>query len=200
MWEGVTMRCGDLARTTAETKISASLNLDGEGLAEVNTGVGFFDHMLTLLAKHSFCDVQLQAEGDLYVDCHHTVEDCGIVLGQMLQKCVGDKKGIHRYGECYLPMDEALVQVVIDFSGRPYFVLNGEIPRTVLGNFDTEMTEEFFRALASEAKMTLHIRIIYGKNTHHIIEAVFKAFARALAEAVAYDSRVKGVMSSKGSL
>lgn len=194
------MRCSDLSRVTAETKISASLDLDGEGIADVNTGVGFFDHMLTLLAKHGFCNLKMQAEGDLDVDCHHTVEDCGIVLGKLLQECVGDKKGIHRYGECFIPMDEALVQVVIDFSGRPYLVLTGDIPRTILGNFDTEMTEEFFRAVASEAKMTLHIRIIYGKNTHHIIEAVFKAFARAFAEAVAYDSRVKGVMSSKGSL
>ncbi len=194
------MRCSNISRVTAETQITASLNIDGEGICQIDTGVGFFDHMLTLFSKHSFCDLNLQAKGDLHVDCHHTVEDCGIVLGKMLAECVGDKKGMHRYGECFLPMDEALVQAVIDFSGRPYLVVQGEIPANKLGDFDTEMTEEFFRAVASEAKMTLHIRVIYGKNTHHIVEAVFKAFARALAEAVAYDNRVKGVMSSKGSL
>lgn len=194
------MRCSNISRETAETQITASLNIDGEGACKIDTGVGFFDHMLTLFSKHSFCDLNLQAKGDLYVDCHHTVEDCGIVLGKMLAECVGDKKGMHRYGECFLPMDETLVQAVIDFSGRPYLVVQGEIPANKLGDFDTEMTEEFFRAVASEAKMTLHIRVIYGKNTHHIVEAIFKAFARALAEAVAYDSRVKGVMSSKGSL
>lgn len=194
------MRCSNISRETAETQITASLNIDGEGACKIDTGVGFFDHMLTLFSKHSFCDLNLQAKGDLHVDCHHTVEDCGIVLGKMLAECVGDKKGMHRYGECFLPMDETLVQAVIDFSGRPYLVVQGEIPANKLGDFDTEMTEEFFRAVASEAKMTLHIRVIYGKNTHHIVEAIFKAFARALAEAVAYDSRVKGVMSSKGSL
>lgn len=194
------MRCSNISRETAETQITASLNIDGEGTCQIDTGVGFFDHMLTLFSKHSFCDLNLQAKGDLHVDCHHTVEDCGIVLGKMLAECVGDKKGMHRYGECFLPMDETLVQAVIDFSGRPYLVVQGEIPANKLGDFDTEMTEEFFRAVASEAKMTLHIRVIYGKNTHHIVEAIFKAFARALAEAVAYDSRVKGVMSSKGSL
>lgn len=194
------MRCSNISRETAETQITASLNIDGEGACQIDTGVGFFDHMLTLFSRHSFCDLNLQAKGDLHVDCHHTVEDCGIVLGKMLAECVGDKKGMHRYGECFLPMDETLVQAVIDFSGRPYLVVQGEIPANKLGDFDTEMTEEFFRAVASEAKMTLHIRVIYGKNTHHIVEAIFKAFARALAEAVAYDSRVKGVMSSKGSL
>lgn len=194
------MRCSKIVRKTAETQITAELVLDGQGNSKIDTGVGFLNHMLTLFAKHGFCDLTMQAEGDLEVDCHHTVEDCGIVLGRLLSEAVGDKAGMHRYGECFIPMDETLAQVVLDFSGRPYLVLQGEIPSGKLGNYDTEMTEEFFRAVASEAKMTLHIRILYGKNTHHIIEAMFKAFARALAQAVALDSRVKGVMSSKGVL
>lgn len=155
--------------------------------------------MLTLLAKHSFSDLVMHAVGDLDVDSHHTVEDCGIVLGQALKEAVGDKAGIHRYGNCFLPMDEALVQVCLDFSGRPYLVFDADIPKVQLGIYDAEMTEEFFRALAMQAGLTLHIRV-YGKNTHHIIEAIFKGFARALAEAVAFDSRVHGVMSSKGTL
>lgn len=194
------MRCSKIVRETAETQITAELVLDGQGSSKIDTGVGFLNHMLTLFAKHGFCDLVMQAKGDLDVDCHHTVEDCGIVLGRLLSEAVGDKAGMHRYGECFIPMDEAMAQVVLDFSGRPYLVLQGEIPSGKLGSYDTEMTEEFFRAVASEAKMTLHIRILYGKNTHHIIEAVFKAFARAVAQAVAIDSRVKGVMSSKGVL
>lgn len=194
------MRSSKIVRETAETKITAELVLDGEGESRIDTGVGFLNHMLTLFAKHSFCNLNMQAKGDLEVDCHHTVEDCGIALGRLLNEAIGDKVGMHRYGECFIPMDEALAQVVLDFSGRPYLVLQGEIPTGKLGNYDTEMTEEFFRAVANEAKMTLHIRILYGKNTHHIIEAVFKAFARAVAQAAALDSRVKGVMSSKGVL
>lgn len=189
-----------LERRTLETGVSCELNLDGSGICDVNTGIGFFDHMLTLLAKHSFCDLTLHAVGDLDVDSHHTVEDCGIVLGQALRRAVGDKAGIHRYGSCFLPMDEALAQVCLDFSGRPYLVFEGEIPKVQLGIYDAEMTEEFFRAVAAEAGLTLHIRILYGKNTHHMIEAIFKGFARALAEAVAPDPRVHGVMSSKGAL
>ena len=194
------MRTASLERKTLETGISCELNLDGTGFCEVSTGIGFFDHMLTLLAKHSFCDLRLQAQGDLEVDSHHTVEDCGIVLGQVLKEALGNKEGIHRYGNCFLPMDEALVQVCLDFSGRPYLVFEGEIPKVTLGMYDAEMTEEFFRAVAVQAGITLHIRVLYGKNTHHIIEAIFKGFARAMAEAVAKDSRVKGVMSSKGVL
>ena len=174
--------------------------LDGSGSCEINTGIGFFDHMLTLLAKHSFSDLVVHAVGDLDVDSHHTVEDCGIVLGQALKEAVGDKAGIHRYGNCFLPMDEALVQVCLDFSGRPYLVFDADIPKVQLGIYDAEMTEEFFRALAMQAGLTLHIRVLYGKNTHHIIEAIFKGFARALSEAVGFDSRVHGVMSSKGTL
>lgn len=194
------MRSGSVERKTLETGVSAEWCLDGSGLCEINTGIGFFDHMLTLLAKHSFSDLTVHAVGDLDVDSHHTVEDCGIVLGQALRQAVGDKVGIYRYGNCFLPMDEALVQVCLDFSGRPYLVFEGDIPRVQLGIYDAEMTEEFFRALAVQAGLTLHIRILYGKNTHHMIEAIFKGFARALAEAVAMDARVHGVMSSKGSL
>ena len=194
------MRSGNVERKTLETGISAEWCLDGSGSCEINTGIGFFDHMLTLLAKHSFSDLVVHAVGDLDVDSHHTVEDCGIVLGQALKEAVGDKAGIHRYGNCFLPMDEALVLVCLDFSGRPYLVFDADIPKIQLGIYDAEMTEEFFRALAMQAGLTLHIRVLYGKNTHHIIEAIFKGFARALAEAVAFDSRVHGVMSSKGTL
>ncbi len=194
------MRKAAIERKTLETGVSAEWNIDGGGSCDINTGVGFFDHMLTLLAKHSFSDLTVQAVGDLDVDSHHTVEDCGIVLGQALREAVGDKAGIHRYGSCFLPMDEALAHVCLDFSGRPYLVFDAEIPKVQLGIYDAEMTEEFFRALAMNAGLTLHIRVLYGKNTHHIIEAIFKAFARALAEAVSLDGRVHGVMSSKGSL
>ena len=194
------MRCGSVERKTLETEIFAELNLDGTGICQVNTGIGFFDHLLTLFAKHSFCDLTLIAVGDLDVDSHHTVEDCGIVLGQALKEAISDNAGIHRYGNCFLPMDEALVQVVMDFSGRPYLVFDADIPKVQLGIYEAEMTEEFFRAVAMNAGITLHIRVLYGKNTHHIIEAMFKGFARALAEAVAFDDRVQGVMCSKGLL
>lgn len=194
------MRTAEIARQTLETKIELALNLDGEGKAEVATGIGFLDHMLVLLAKHAFLDLTVKASGDLEVDSHHTVEDCGIVLGQALKQAVGDKTGMHRYGSCFLPMDEALAHVVLDFSGRPILVWQAEVPKVTLGNLEAEMVEEFFRAVAAESGMTLHVRLLYGRNTHHIIEAIFKAFARALAEGVAIDSRVKGVMSSKGKL
>lgn len=194
------MRCGKVERKTLETGVSVEWNLDGKGSSEINTGIGFFDHMLVLLAKHSFSDLTVFANGDLDVDSHHTVEDCGIVLGQALSAAVGDKAGIHRYGNCFLPMDETLVQVCLDFSGRSYLAFEGDIPKVQLGIYDAEMTEEFFRAVAMQAGITLHIRILYGKNTHHIIEAIFKGFARALAEAVAIDAKVHGVMSSKGAL
>lgn len=193
-------RCAEIERKTAETLVSVKLNLDGEGKCEIATGLGFLDHMLTLLAKHSFMDLTVKAKGDLEVDSHHTVEDIGIVLGEALREALGDKAGIHRYGNCFIPMDETLAQVCLDFSGRPFLVFGAEIPKIVLGNFDTEMTEEFFRAVAMHCGLTLHIRVLYGSNVHHIIEAIFKAFARAVAEAAAMDSRVKGVMSSKGVL
>ena len=194
------VRRAEIERKTAETQISIKLNLDGEGTCDIATGIGFLDHMLTLLAKHSFMDLTVKAKGDLEVDSHHTVEDIGIVLGEALQEALGDKAGIHRYGNCFIPMDETLAQVCLDFSGRPFLVFGAEIPKIQLGNYDTEMTEEFFRAVAVHCGLTLHIRVLYGSNVHHIIEAIFKAFARAVAEATAVDPRVKGVMSSKGVL
>ena len=193
-------RRAEIERKTAETQISVKLNLDGEGKCDIATGIGFLDHMLTLLAKHSFMDLTVKAKGDLEVDSHHTVEDIGIVLGEALQEALGDKAGIHRYGNCFIPMDETLAQVCLDFSGRPFLVFDAEIPKIQLGNYDTEMTEEFFRAVAMHCGLTLHIRVLYGSNVHHVIEAIFKAFARAVAEAAAGDPKVKGVMSSKGVL
>ena len=193
-------RRAEIERKTAETQISIKLNLDGEGTCDIATGIGFLDHMLTLLAKHSFMDLTVKAKGDLEVDSHHTVEDIGIVLGEALREALGDKAGIHRYGNCFIPMDETLAQACLDFSGRPFLVFGAEIPKIKLGNYDAEMTEEFFRAVAMHCGLTLHIRVLYGSNVHHIIEAIFKAFARAVAEAAAVDPRVKGVMSSKGVL
>ena len=193
-------RRAEIERKTAETQISIKLNLDGEGTCDIATGIGFLDHMLTLLAKHSFMDLTVKAKGDLEVDSHHTVEDIGIVLGEALREALGDKAGIHRYGNCFIPMDETLAQACLDFSGRPFLVFGAEIPKIKLGNYDAEMTEEFFRAVAMHCGLTLHIRVLYGSNVHHIIEAIFKAFARAVAQAAAVDPRVKGVMSSKGVL
>ena len=193
-------RCAIIERKTAETQVAIKLNLDGEGKCEIATGIGFLDHMLNLFAKHGFMDLTVKAKGDLEIDSHHTVEDIGIVLGEALKEALGDKAGIHRYGNCFIPMDETLAQVCLDFSGRPFLVFGAEIPKVQLGNYETEMTEEFFRAVAMNCGLTLHIRVLYGSNAHHIIEAIFKAFARAVAEAVAMDPRVKGVMSSKGVL
>jgi imidazoleglycerol-phosphate dehydratase len=194
------MRKGQIIRETLETKVQIEINLDGSGQASINTGVGFLDHMLNLLAKHAFLDLRVEAKGDLEVDSHHTVEDCGLALGQALRQALGDKKGIHRYGSCLLPMDEALAQIALDFSGRPFLVWKADIPKVMLGNMEAEMGEEFFRAVAMESGMTLHVRLLEGNNTHHMLEAIFKGFARALSEAVANDPRVKGVMSSKGAL
>jgi imidazoleglycerol-phosphate dehydratase len=193
-------RCAVIERKTAETQAAIKLDLDGEGKCEIATGIGFLDHMLTLLAKHSFMDLTVKAKGDLEVDSHHTVEDIGIVLGEALKEALGDKTGIHRYGNCFIPMDETLAQVCLDFSGRPFLIFGADIPKIKIGNYEAEMTEEFFRAVAMNCGLTLHIRVLYGSNVHHIIEAIFKAFARSIAEAVAIDPRVKGVMSSKGVL
>ncbi|MCI2099270.1 MAG: imidazoleglycerol-phosphate dehydratase HisB [Succiniclasticum sp.] len=195
-----TERKATVERKTLETQVALILSLDGTGQADVRTGIGFLDHMLTLLAKHGFLDLTVRAQGDLDVDSHHTVEDVGIVLGDALARALGAKEGIHRYGNCFLPMDETLAQVCLDCSGRPFLVFDAQIPKARLGAFDAEMAEEFFRAVAVHAGLTLHIRILYGANVHHQIEAIFKAFARALAEAVAPDPRVHGVMSSKGAL
>lgn len=195
-----TERKATVERKTLETQVALILSLDGTGQADVRTGIGFLDHMLTLLAKHGFLDLTVRAQGDLDVDSHHTVEDVGIVLGDALARALGAKESIHRYGNCFLPMDETLAQVCLDCSGRPFLVFDAQIPKARLGAFDAEMAEEFFRAVAVHAGLTLHIRILYGANVHHQIEAIFKAFARALAEAVAPDPRVHGVMSSKGAL
>jgi len=194
------MRTGTITRKTSETEVTVKLNLDGTGKTAVNTGVGFLDHMLTLLGKHGFLDLTVTAQGDLNVDSHHTVEDIGLALGQALKQALGDKTGIHRYGSCLLPMDEALAQIALDFSGRPFLVWTADIPRVMLGNMEAEMLEEFFRAVAMESGLTLHVNLLAGQNTHHKAEAIFKGFARALAEAVAIDPRVQGVMSSKGTL
>ncbi|SDM22709.1 imidazoleglycerol-phosphate dehydratase [Kandleria vitulina] len=195
------MREYSINRVTKETKIQLSLNLDGKGDANIDTGVGFLDHMLTLLAFHARMDLSLKCEGDLQVDSHHTVEDIGIALGIALKNALGEKRGIVRYGSFTIPMDEALVTVDLDLSGRSYLVYNAELPTAVLGNYETEMTEEFFRAFAYNSLMTLHINEHYGRNTHHIIEAMFKATGRALRKAVSIDEEFKDeVSSSKGVL
>lgn len=194
------MRETTLERETAETRITVSLRLDGKGAAAIDSGIGFFDHMLTLLAKHGLFDLTLKATGDLTVDGHHTVEDCGIVLGRALAACLGDKQGIRRYGTAFLPMDEALVMVALDISGRPFLACELNLPAAVLGSFATELVEEFLRALAVNAGITLYVRQLAGKNTHHIIEAVFKALGRALDEATGIDPRVTGIPSTKGVL
>lgn len=187
-------------RKTGETEIKSEINLYGEGKYDIKTGIGFFDHMLNLMARHGLIDVKLEARGDLQVDSHHTVEDVGIVLGQSFKKALGDKKGIKRYGTSFVPMDEALASVSIDISGRPYIVCDFNFTVEKLGEMDTELVEEFLRALAFNAGITLHARILYGKNNHHMIEAVFKALGRALREAVDRDEKINGVMSTKGTL
>ncbi len=193
-------RTSVVKRSTNETQIEISLNLDGKGIEEISTGVGFFDHMLTQICKHGFLDLKVLAKGDVEVDCHHTVEDVGIALGTALFEAVGDKKGICRYGSAYVPMDEALALCVVDISGRPFLKLDSPFSTPKIGDFDTEMVEEFFRALAFNAKITLHMRVLEGKNNHHICEAMFKAFGRALRAAVAIDPSLTGVMSTKGVL
>lgn len=193
-------RIAQLDRKTNETNITIEVNLDGEGIYNIDTGIGFFDHMLTLAARHGIMDLNIKAEGDLYVDAHHTVEDVGIALGKCIEKALGDKKGITRYGTSFLPMDETLAMISMDLSGRPYLVFEAEFSSPMVGEMDTELVEEFFRAVAFNAGITLHAKVLYGKNAHHMIEALFKAFGRALREAVAKDERIKGVMSTKGSL
>jgi imidazoleglycerol-phosphate dehydratase len=193
-------RTSDLSRQTKETRVNVSINLDGTGKSAPETGVGFFNHMLDLLARHSLIDMAIHAEGDLEVDSHHTVEDVGIVLGQCLEKALGDKRGIHRYGWAIVPMDESLAQVAVDLSGRPAFVFNVKFNGTQIGHFPTELVDEFFKALATSAKMNLHITVPYGTNNHHIAEAVFKATAKALRQAVSPDLRNPDVPSTKGSL
>jgi imidazoleglycerol-phosphate dehydratase len=189
-----------IERRTRETQIVLSLDLDGTGLSTIDTGIPFFTHMLEAWAKHGLMDLHLEAKGDLEVDLHHTVEDVGICLGKALKEALGDKRGIVRYGASFLPMDEALLHAAIDLSGRPYLVFNVPVERTRIANFDLDLLKEFFRAFAFNAEVTLHVTMHYGANLHHIAEAVFKAVARALAEATRLDPRVAGVPSTKGSL
>ena len=193
-------RTAMVKRQTRETNVEVSIDIDGDGESRINTGIGFLDHMLTLFAKHGLFTLEVKASGDLEVDCHHTAEDVGIVLGQVLAQATGDKAGIRRYGQFYVPMDEALALVVVDFSGRPYLAFEAELGQGRLGDFDVEMVEEFLRALAVNAGLTLHVRMLSGKNRHHIVEAIFKALGRAIAESLEKDPRVLGVPSSKGSL
>lgn len=193
-------RIATIERYTSETKIKCTLNLDGSGKADIHTGIGFFDHMMNSFARHGFFDLSLQVEGDLEVDTHHTVEDTGIVLGQAIAQAVGDKKGITRYGSQILPMDEALVMCALDLCGRPYLVCDLTLDREKVGDLETEMVREFFYAVSYGAAINLHIRQMSGANNHHIIEAAFKAFARALDAACAMDPRVSGVLSTKGAL
>ncbi|MBD3108563.1 imidazoleglycerol-phosphate dehydratase HisB [Bacillus sp. AGMB 02131] len=193
-------REGKVYRKTNETEIQLAFELDGEGKSALKTGVPFMDHMLDLVAKHGQFNLDIDANGDIEIDDHHTTEDIGICLGQAILQSLGDKKGIKRYGNAFVPMDDALAQVVIDLSNRPHLEFRGEWPSQKVGTFDTELVHEFLWKLALEARMNLHVIVHYGRNTHHIIEAIFKAFARALDEATLIDDRVKGVPSSKGML
>jgi len=193
-------RKAELSRKTTETDIELSLDLDGMGLSAVESGIGFFDHMLNLFAKHGLFNLTVEAKGDLDVDAHHTVEDIGIVLGNAIRTALGDKKSIKRYGHSFVPMDETLVMVVIDLGGRPFLVFDAEFTQDRVGGMDTELVEEFFRSVAFNTGMNLHIKVFYGSNNHHMIEAIFKAFGRALDEASRLDDRVEGVLSTKGTL
>ncbi|MCE8515046.1 imidazoleglycerol-phosphate dehydratase HisB [Ruegeria pomeroyi] len=195
------MRRASISRQTAETEISVELNLDGTGAYDNQTGVGFFDHMLDQLARHSLIDMTIRAKGDYHIDDHHTVEDTGIALGQALSAALGDKRGIRRYGECHLPMDDAQVRCALDLSGRPFLVWNVDLPTGKIGTFDTELVREFFQAFSTHGGITLHVDQLHGLNSHHIAEAAFKAVARALRQAVEADPR-KGdaIPSTKGTL
>lgn len=194
------MRTHQLSRSTTETNIELAFSIDGTGEANIQTGVGFLDHMLVLMTKHGQFDLQVTCDGDLEVDQHHTVEDIGIVLGQAFNKCIGLKEQIQRYASVTVPMDEALSTVSIDISGRPYLVFNVEGLKDKVGKFDTELIEEFFRGFINHAKVTLHINLMYGKNSHHIIESIFKSFGRTLAEASMINQNISGIPSTKGIL
>ena len=193
-------RTATINRETKETKISCTINLDGTGKFNIETGIGFFDHMLSGFAKHGFFDLDLKADGDLQVDAHHTVEDVGIVLGQAIREALGDKAGITRYGSFILPMDETLMLCALDLSGRPYFCYDVTTTVDRVGEMDTELAKEFFYAVSYTAGMNLHIKMLSGENNHHILEAMFKAFAKALDMATRYDSRLEGVLSTKGTI
>jgi imidazoleglycerol-phosphate dehydratase len=194
------LRKAEVRRKTKETSIVLRLNLDGSGKHSIKTGIPFFDHMLSLLAYHSRMDLSLMAKGDIGVDAHHTVEDVGICLGDGIRKALGEAKGIQRYGAATIPMDETLVSVAVDLSMRPYLVFQMKLRRSKIGTFDPELVEEFFKALCNHAKITLHINLLYGRNSHHMVEAVFKGFGRALREAVSFDERASEIPSTKGIL
>ena len=193
-------RTATIDRSTKETSINLTLELDGRGEHRIESGVPFFDHMLTQIARHGFFDLQLDAKGDLEVDAHHTVEDVGICLGEAFKKALGDKVGIRRYGRGTMPMHESLAAVILDFSGRPFLVFNVPLPKAQVGNFELELVEEFFTAFCNHSGANIHVNLAYGDNLHHIVEAVFKAFAKALDDATQLDPRIEGVLSSKGSL
>ncbi|WP_295775123.1 imidazoleglycerol-phosphate dehydratase HisB [uncultured Limosilactobacillus sp.] len=192
------MRTATITRQTGETKITVELNLDQQTGVEIQTGIGYFDHMLNLFAKHGRFGLKVTAQGDLEVDAHHTVEDTGIVLGECFKQALGDKAQIERYGDAWVPMDEVLAQVVVDLSGRSYLVFDSEFENPRLGDYETEVTEDFFQAVAFAAEMNLHARVLYGRNTHHKIEALFKSFARAMRKAVTINPEIVGVNSTKG--
>ena len=193
-------RISQVQRKTNETDIIISLNLDGSGKQNISTGIGFFDHMLSGFTRHGFFDLDLDVKGDLEVDCHHTIEDAGIVLGNAIREALGDKKGIKRFGSMILPMDETLVLCAIDLSGRPYFTFDAEFTTDRVGDMDTEMVREFLYSISYSAGMNLHMKVLSGTNNHHIIEALFKAFGKALDDASSYDPRVTDILSTKGSL
>jgi len=193
-------RTAVVERVTKETRIRLSLGLDGTGDGKICTSVPFLDHMLDLFARHGLFDLQVEAQGDIDIDFHHTVEDIGIVLGEALKRALGDKMGIRRYGQATVPMDETLATAAIDLSGRPYLCFNVPLPKVKIGEFDVELVREFFQAFANTACLNLHLNLVYGENTHHIVEACFKAFSRALNEATALDAKITGVMSTKGTL
>lgn len=193
-------RIGECSRNTSETQIQVSIDLDGTGKAEVSTGIGFFDHMLISFAKHGLFDLSVKVTGDLYVDCHHTIEDTGIAIGVALRKALGDKTSIKRYGNMILPMDESLVRCALDLSGRPYLVFNVDFTTDRVGYFDTEMVKEFFHAISYTTGMNLHIKMLEPGNNHHMIEGIFKAFAKALDQATMKDDRITDVLSTKGTL
>ena len=193
-------RNASVIRKTKETDINLSINIDGNGKSTISTGVGFFDHMLEGFSKHGFFDLEVKVDGDLQIDAHHTVEDTGIVFGQAIADAIGDKKGIKRYGSFILPMDDALILCAIDLCGRPYFQFDLEFPTEKIGSFDTELIREFFYAITYKCGMNLHMKMLSGVNSHHIAEAAFKAFAKALDQATSIDERIEGILSTKGSL
>jgi imidazoleglycerol-phosphate dehydratase len=195
-----TLRQAQLTRETRETSIKLAINIDGSGKSQISTGIGFLDHMLELFAKHGFFDLTIEEKGDIHVDYHHSMEDLGLALGAAIAKALGDKAGIRRYGSCLLPMDEALAEVALDLSGRPYLVYDVVTPAPQVGDIDVRLFHEFFQALCVKAGLNMHIRLLAGEETHHVLEAIFKAFAKALDQATTFDPRVQGVLSTKGCL